>query len=73
MDVRHLERPPLARHEALFELVAPRPAALGQAVMLHVTANRRVAGELAKRRILPANHHQIVVDEAVAPTRMITA
>ena len=38
MDVRHLERPPLARHEAFFELVAPGSFALAQAVMLHVTS-----------------------------------
>ena len=73
MHVRDLERPPLARHEAFFELVAPGSAALAQTVMLHVTANRGVAGQLAKRRILPPNHQQIVVDEAVAPTRMVTA
>jgi hypothetical protein len=39
MDVRHLERSSLTRHEPFFELVAPRPAALAQAVMLHVSAN----------------------------------
>ena len=71
--MRYLERAPLTRHEPFFELVAPWPAALAQAVMLHVSANRGVAGQLAERRVLPPNHQQIVVDQLVTPARMIAA
>ena len=73
MHVGHLEEPALARHEAGVLLVAPRAAVLAQPVMLHVAAHRGVARQDAQRRLLAPQRHQVVVDQLVAPARVLLA
>ena len=73
VDVRDLERAALAGNEARLGLVAARLAALAEAVMLHVPANRGVARHGPEPWILSRNHGEIVPHELVAPSRMVAA
>jgi hypothetical protein len=73
VDVAHLERAALARDEVGIELVAARPAAFSEAVLLHETAEARVARRWTERGIFSREHDEVVADELKAPARMLAA
>jgi hypothetical protein len=70
VHVRDLERAALARHESRLLLVTARLSTFGEAVVLHVPAHGRVAGDATELGLDARDGEEIVVDEAVAPARM---